>query len=170
MSILSNKQVRIILDDRWPRIIGHETADGHARLPGEREAIPPRLYVYRKGDRCTLTSDDPEIAVTYTAKTVDGQAVYHAEVAWEGKPAAAFDVTYELRKADLTIGLANVREYDPFRFLTLRFPHLASATSRDPDSLLVTCGWQGRILDPKKCKPGLVDLRLQCNGESTGIK
>ena len=32
-----------------------------------------------------------------------------------------------------------------------------AAGSQDGDSTVATCGWQGRLLDPKKCKPALID-------------
>jgi len=157
MTTIHNHLVRIVLDNRWPRLIRFEAVGGDQRLVGEREAVQPRLYLFRTTDRLTLTSDDAEIAVGYTLTADAERAVYHAQVTWDGQPAAEFDVVCELRGADLVLRLENARESGPYRFLTIRFPHLVSATSADPESLLVTCGWQGRLLDPKKCKPQLID-------------
>jgi len=157
MKRLKNKFVTVYLDERWPRIVRYESPDGTQRLLGEREALPPRLYLYRQSDRLTLTSDDPEIEARYVLEMTGNRAVYHAKVEWEGQPAAAFDVTIVLRGADCVLSLENISECDPYCFVTARFAHLVSATSLDPESLLVTCGWQGRLLDPKKCKPQLID-------------
>ena len=47
MTTIGNNQFRIMLDERWPRIVRLETADGKQRLVGEREAFPPRLFTER---------------------------------------------------------------------------------------------------------------------------
>ena len=157
MTTIGNNLFRIMLDERWPRIVRLETAAGKQRLVGEREALPPRVYVYRSTDRCTRTSDDAEIAVQYRLDRQDERAVYHAVVTWDGQSAVEFDVVFALRGPDLIVSFENVAEHAPYAFVSIRLPHLVSATSRDADSLLATCGWQGRLLDPKKCKPQMVD-------------
>jgi hypothetical protein len=157
MQMISNKTVRIALDERWPRIFSFEAVMGQQRIVGERESLPPRLYIFRKRDRRTLTTDDADVTAIYRLDVTDDGAFYHAEVCCAGEPAAEFDVALRLRGSDLTVAFENVSEHAPYSFVSIRLPHLVSATSRDPDSLLATCGWQGRLLDPKKCKPQLVD-------------
>ena len=158
MKLLRSSSLSVCLDERFPRVVRYQSPDGRRSIPGERKAQSPRLYVYRIPGRQTFTSDDPEIEVSYTLTAGDDKALYHGRVMFQGQVASEFDVAFELAGADLVVRLQNVREHGDNRFLTFRMDHLVSATSRDPDNLLVTCGWQGRILDPKKCKPLLVDF------------
>ncbi len=50
MTLLKTKALTLCLDDRWPRIAWYESPDGRTRIPGEREAVPPRVYFFRKRD------------------------------------------------------------------------------------------------------------------------
>ncbi len=72
-------------------------------------------------------------------------------------PAAEFDVIFRLDGPDATLSFENVRELAGYYFLTIRFPRVVAASSRDADGRLVTCGWQGRLLDPHVCKPNMTD-------------
>jgi hypothetical protein len=157
MHILKSPVVSVWLDTRWPRIIRFETPDRAQHLVGERQAIAPRVYLYEKGSRCTCTSDDAGIDVVYTCAASAQRATYHAVATCNGQAAVEFDIVCELSGADLVVRLERVREQGEYRLLTVRLARLVSATSCDPESLLVTCGWQGRLLDPRKCKPQLID-------------
>ena len=157
MDLLKNKAVTLCLDERWPRIAWYQSPDGKTRIPGEREAVPPRLYVFRKKDRAQLTSDDDGVRVSYTLRAAGTEAVYRASVICDGSPAVEFDVVVRLDGADAVVRLDNVVEYPGFCLLTVRLHRVVAASSRDSDGRIVTCGWQGRVLDPAKCKPNMTD-------------
>ncbi len=155
MKTLANDRVTVALDERFPRILYCES--GKTRILGEPEAIAPRLYLYRKSDRVTITSDDPIVEAAYTLACQGTSAAYHATVACGGAKAAEFDLELTLTGDDATIRLAGVKEFGDWRFLSVRLGRIVSAGSQDGDSTVATCGWQGRLLDPKKCKPLLND-------------
>jgi hypothetical protein len=156
MHSLSSRQIRVSLDGRFPRIVAYEGAGG-TTIQGEPLAVPPRLYLHRRRDRATLTTDTAGVEAAYTLSVAGNAAVYRGRVACDGRPAAEFDVRIVLAGADLTLALEKVRESPGFYFLSLRLPHLVSAASLDGDSRALTCYGQGRLLDPAKCKPMLVD-------------
>lgn len=156
MKTLANDLVKVVLDDRWPRIAYYESADG-TRVQGEPLAVEPRLYLYNKASRDTLTSDDGEVQTIYAFSQQGNKAAWHAKVLVAAEQACEFDVTVELSKADLVLAVCNVKESDPYRFLTIRLRHVVSADSTDGDSKAVSPYQQGRLLDPAKCKPGLID-------------
>jgi hypothetical protein len=145
------------LDERWPRVLWYESPDGRTRIPGERETIGPRVYIFRKRDRAQLTSDADNVRVEYDLRASDTEAVYSARVTCDGLPAVAMEVCFRLRGADATICFENVREYPGFCFLSLRLARVVAASSVDGDGRVVTGHTQGRLLDPAKCKPCLTD-------------
>jgi len=156
MKTIANDRVRIVLDERFPRVHYYESAE-HVRVLGEPEAAWPRVYLYRTSDRATLTSDDPEVEVAYTFHCDAAGATYHGVATCAGARAVEFDVTLTLSGDDAVIALRNVREHGEWRFLSVRLSRIVSAGSQDDDSAIATCGWQGRLLDPAKCKPQLID-------------
>ena len=155
MKTLANDRITVALDERFPRILSFES--GKTRILGEPEAMLPRLYLYRKSDRTTITSDDPIIEAAYTLTCQGTKATYHAAVACAGAKAVEFDLELTLAGDDATIRLAGVKESGDWRLLTVRLGRIVSAGSQDGDSTIATCAWQGRLLDPAKCKPLLVD-------------
>ncbi len=157
MKTLTSKFMTLCLDDRWPRIAWYQSPDGKTRIPGEREAVPPRIYIFRKKDRAQLISDDDGVRVEYELRASDDEAIYRAKATCDGAPAVEFDVTFNLDNADATVRIANVREHAGYYLLTVRFQRLVAASSRDADGRVVTCFSQGRVLDPAKCKPNMVD-------------
>ena len=157
MKVLTSSVLTVCLDERFPRIISYRTPDGSQSLVGQRLAAQPRLYLFEKSARRTFTSDDAEVVATYTFQAGVAKAMYQGAITVDGQAAAEFDVVMELAGADLVVRLQNVREHGTYRFLTIRFEHLVSATTLDPQSMLITCGFQGRLLDPAKCKPLLID-------------
>ena len=157
MHKLSSEIVTVCLDQRFPRILRYETPDGSQSLVGERQSSPPRLHLWEQATRRTFTSDDADVDVSYSLAGDARRATYRGTVACEGQPAADFELVFEFSGADLTVRLQNVREHGRYRFLSIRLAHLVSATSHDAQAMLVTCGWQGRLLDPRKCKPQLID-------------
>lgn len=156
MNLLKNKFATLCLDERYPRILWFEGSDG-TRIQGEALAAAPRLYLFRKSDLATLTTDDANVRANYKLVIEGIRASYEAHVEIDGTPAADFDVRVDLDGDDAVIAMEHVREHGIYRFLTMRLPHIVSADSTDKDSLTVTCGWQGRLLDPKKCKPCMYD-------------
>ena len=76
----------------------------------------------------------------------------------DGEPAAEFELLFRLAGPDLLVRLQNVREHAGYLFLTVRLNSLASAASEEVDSLVVTGVYQGRLLDPSKCAPRLLDF------------
>jgi hypothetical protein len=157
MNILKNGHAALGLDERWPRMAWYESPDGKTRLTGEREGVPPRVYVQRARDRAQLTSDDDAVRVEYACRVSEREALYTARVSCDGRPAAEFEVLIRLVGADATIRVQNVRDFAGYYLLTVRFQRVVAASSCDPDARVVTCGWQGRLLDPAKCKPGMTD-------------
>jgi hypothetical protein len=155
MKTLANDRITIALDERFPRTLYFES--GKTRILGEPEAMLPRLYLYRKSDRATITSDDPIVEATYTLACQGTKATYHAALACAGAKAVEFDLDLTLTGDDATIRLANVKEQGDWRLLTVRLGRIVSAGSQDGDSTIATCSWQGRLLDPAKCKPLLID-------------
>ena len=93
----------------------------------------------------------------YHLASAGATATYHAKVSVDDHPAAEFDVIFRLDGPDATLSFENVRELAGYYFLTIRFPRVVAASSRDADGRLVTCGWQGRLLDPHVCKPNMTD-------------
>ena len=156
-TVISSKNAKISLDERFPRVFWYEDSAGKTRVPGEPQSAQPRLYLFRKSGRETLTTDSPGVVAEYRFAAEGNRAVYHAKVACDAKTAAEFDLTVQLDGLDAVVRLENVKEFGPYRFFSIRLPHLTSASSRDEDALAVTCCWQGRLLDPKKCKPTLID-------------
>ena len=158
MKVLKDRLGTICVDERWPRILWFESPDGKTRIPGEREAVPPRLCIYRKSDKAQLTSDDDAVRASYTLDSLSGaEAVYRATVECEDSPAAEFDIAIRLGGAEATIRFENVREFEGYNLLTVRFQRVVAASSRDGDGRVLTCHTQGRILDPAKCKPNMTD-------------
>jgi hypothetical protein len=157
MKSIDNGTYRLVLEESYPRVVRHEHIVSGASLGGERCAMAPRLYLFRTGDRAVATTDDESVRAVYTLAVTAGRAVYHAAVTWDGHPAAEFDLTIRLEREDATIRLENVVEHGCYRFMTVRLEHILSASTANPGSKLVTCGWQGRVLDPSKCKPQLID-------------
>jgi hypothetical protein len=104
-----------------------------------------------------LTSDDDAVRVDYTCRVKEDEALYTGQVTCDGRPAAGFEVLIRLTGADAAIRVQNVRDCDGYYLLTVRFQRVVAASSCDPDARVVTCSWQGRLLDPAKCKPGLTD-------------
>ena len=47
MQVLSNEYVRICLDDRFPRVLWYEDPKTRTRIPGEPQAVEPRVYMFR---------------------------------------------------------------------------------------------------------------------------
>ena len=156
-TLLTSKQVTIHLDDRWPRILWYQSPDGKTRLPGEREAVAPRLYVFRASDQAELSTDDEAVAAEYALSATESEAIYRARITCDGRLAAELDIAIRLDGADATISIENVREHPGYSFLSARFRRVIAAGSCDEDARLVTCGWQGRLLDPRKCKPAMTD-------------
>lgn len=156
MEFLKNKVVAVALDRRYPRIVYFESAGG-TRIAAEPLAVEPRLYIYRKSDRATLTSDSPEVRTRYDLQINGDLATYRGSVEVDGEEAADFDLTVELDNVDAAITLCNVREHGQYRFLAIRMQHLISADSLQKDSLTITCMLQGRLMDPSKCAPGMYD-------------
>ncbi len=74
MKKLENTNVSIAIDERFPRILYYQSAAG-VQVLGEAEAAMPRVYVWRRSDRATLTSDQPEVEVSYTCEVQAAQAV-----------------------------------------------------------------------------------------------
>jgi hypothetical protein len=157
MHCLEDKDYRMVLDDRFPRVRRFEHVPSGAILGGERCATEPRLYLFRTSDRAVATTDDEDVGAAYTLRIDGNRAVYHATVTWDGRPAAEFDLAISLQGQDASIRLEKVVEHGPCRFMTVRLEHIVSASTGNPGSKLVTCGWQGRVLDPAKCKPQLID-------------
>ena len=157
MKTIQNELVKVVLDERWPRAAYFEAADG-TRIQGEPLAVEPRLYLFRKSDHATLTSDCPEVATAYALTTDGSAATYHDSVTVDGEPACEFDVTMVLDKADLVFTIGEVKEFGQYRFFSIRMRHVISADSTDTDSLAISPYLQGRLLDPAKCsKPCLID-------------
>lgn len=157
MKTIENEILGIQLDDRFPRIVGYTHLPSGARLGGERTLREPRLSLFRAGDRTVATTDDESVRATYSLTMNKGNAVYHGEVTWDGLPAAEFDLDIGLEGDDATIRLENVIERGPYRFMSLRLEHIVSASTGNPGSKVVTCCWQGRVLDPALCKPQMID-------------
>ena len=157
MKTLTNKFMTLCLDERWPRIAWYQSPDGKTRIPGEREAAPPRLHIFRAKDHVQLTSDDDAVVAQYAFRASGTQAVYRATVTCDGAPAVEFDLVVDLQGPDATVRIANVREHPGYYFLTIRFQRVVAASSRDADGRVVTCFAQGRVLDPAKCHPNMVD-------------
>ena len=157
MKSLTNEYVSITLDDRYPRVLHYQDAAGGARIVGGPEAVAPRVYVFRKADRATLASDDAAVGATYSLHVEGVTATYRANVTCDGKPAVEFDVVVELQGRDLVVEFRDVREHEGFCLLSVRWSAIATALAADADSKLLTCNWQGRVLDPAKCSPMLVD-------------
>lgn len=157
MNIIASKAFRALLDDRWPRVLWWESVKTRTRIPGDPQSAEPRVYLFRKSDRATLTTDDPGVRAQYELDVQGGQAVYRASVTVDGQPAADFDVTIGIDGSDALVRLQNVREHAGYCLFSFRVFRLASAFSRDSDSMMVTCYGQGRLLDPRKCKPNLID-------------
>ena len=155
MKTLANDRVTVALDERFPRVLYFES--GKTRILGEPETMLPRLYLYRKSDRATITSDDAIVEAAYTLACQGTTAKYHSSVACDGAKAVEFDLELTLAGDDATIRLAGVKEFGDWRLLTVRLGRIVSAGSQDGDSVVATCGWQGRLLDPAKCKPLLID-------------
>lgn len=157
MQLLANSNVRVCLDDRWPRVLWYEQPKSGCRVPGEPQALAPRVYMFRAKDLATVTTDDDCVFAEYHLASVGGTAIYHAKVSVDDRPAAEFDVVVRLDGPDATIAFENVREFAGYYFLSIRFHRLVAACSRDADARVVTCGWQGRLLDPRVCKPNMTD-------------
>ncbi len=158
MRTLRNKFMTVCLDERWPRIAWYGSPDGKTRIPGEREAAPPRVMIFRQGDHAHLTSDDDAVEAAYSFECgSDTRAAWHAKITCDGKAAVEFDVTLKLDGPDATLCIENVREFAGYYFLTLRLQRVVSASSRDTDGRIVTCFKQGRVLDPAVCEPGMID-------------
>ncbi len=157
MQLLANANVRVCLDDRWPRVLWYEHPTSGCRVPGEPQAVAPRVYMFRAKDLATVTTDDDCVFAEYHLASVGGVATYHAKVAVDDRPAAEFDVVVRLDGPDATISFENVREFAGYYFLSIRFHRVVAASSRDADARVVTCGWQGRLLDPRVCKPNMTD-------------
>jgi hypothetical protein len=138
-------------------VIRFESVKSGTRLSGDKLAAPPRLAIYRLSEHDWITSDHDEIEVAYTLSGTAEQAAYQAQVSFAGRPAVEFDVVFRLDGDDLVLSLDHVEEHGDFRFLSLRLPHIVSVSSVDDDALAATCHWQGRLLDPKLCRPGMVD-------------
>src|SRR5664279_54061 len=130
---LTNKFMTLCLDERWPRIAWYQSPDGKTRIPGEREAAPPRLHIFRTKDHVQLTSDDDAVVAQYAFHASDTQAAYRATVTCDGAPAVELDIVVDLQGPDATVRIANVREHPGYYFLTIRFQRVVAASSRDGD-------------------------------------
>ncbi len=155
--VLSNDRVSVRLDRRFPRVLCHDDAGSGTRILGQVEAMLPRVYVYRRRDRTELTSDAPEVSVSYSSQVRPDEVIYTGSLQVEGAPAADFELLFRLKGAELLVRLQNVREHAGYLFLTVRLDRLATAASDEGDSRVVTGVYQGRVLDPAKCKPRMLD-------------
>ncbi len=156
--VLRNECVAVWLDRRFPRAICYDDAISGTRVLGQVEAALPRVCVYNRAERRELTSDDLGVETAYRCQTSPTEARYAGDVSVHGVKAADFELLFTLEGRDLVVRLGNVREHAGFFFLTARLERLASAVSDDGDSRVVTGVFQGRVLDPAKCKPHLLDF------------
>jgi hypothetical protein len=156
MKFLKNEFVTVALDERYPRVLWYQDAAG-TRINGEYDAVAPRLYLFRKSDRATLTSDDVEVQAAYTLDAQPAVGTYRANVSCDGQPAVEFDLVFTLNGRDLLVRLQDIREHAGYCLFSLRLHRLAGALSEEKDSRMVTCSYQGRLLDPSKCKPRMID-------------
>ncbi len=95
--------------------------------------------------------------VAYELRAFGDQAVYRATVTCDGAAAVEFDLNIRLNGADAIISTSGVTEHPGYSLLTVRFQRVVAASSLDADARIVTCGWQGRLLDPARCKPNMTD-------------
>ncbi len=156
--VLSNECVDVWLDRRFPRVICYDDAKSGTRILGQVEASLPRVHVYCRAERREITSDDLGVETTYLCQAGPKEALYSGSVSVNGVKAADFELHFSLEGCDMVVRLGNVREHAGFFFLSTRLERLASAASDDGDSRVVTGVFQGRVLDPAKCKPRLLDF------------
>lgn len=157
MMSLKNSRFTVAMDERYPRVLYFEDKAG-ARIRGHCQAIAPRVHLYRKSDNAYLTSDEGEVEVVYTCQGDAKHVIYTGSVNCDGRLAAQFEMLFQLDGQDMTVRLQNVREQAGYLLLSVRLHALISALSDEGDSRAVTCMAQGRVLDPKVCQAGLLDI------------
>ena len=98
-------------------------AFGSQTLWGEDTGSPITAILCRLNPRRYVTLP---LHVSLVRTTKDS-AVFRYELAWEGHPAAAFSLRYQIKDASLTLTLEDVAEHPNFQLIEVALPNLVTA-------------------------------------------
>ena len=151
---LSNDKFSVVLDANVPAIREFRGPGGGSIIC--EKSLDPVYYLWREKEGGLIWSyADPSVKITYCATLDRTRVVYSARITSGDELAATADLFFALVGSELRVGFENIKEMPGYKLTDICWPRLADVSG--PEARMVTGRWAGRLVDPSKCKTGIVE-------------